>query len=158
MLSVPIQESVLEVEAKFGPFTARQVVTIAIGLALSVAVGCWTWFVLGIPVTSTNVLLYVIAIPTALIGFVKPYGMRFEQIFPRWFSHAFDDQRIRYASSVALMDADEREKHARERMRRKASRKDSEAWLWPGCELMSPTAIVNGGEQHAIATRAKQGR
>lgn len=154
MLSVPIQESVLDVEPKFGPFTARQIVAIVVGLGLAVAVGVWTWFVLGVPVSSMNWLIYLIAIPTALVGFVKPYGMKFEQFFPRWLSYETEDQHTCYSSSVALLDreasAEEREHRA---AARKSSSKDSQGWLWPCCELLCPTSIVIGGSDHAIEKR-----
>lgn len=154
MLSVPIQESVLEVEPKFGPFTARQIAAIVTGLGLAIAVGVWTWFVLGVPVSSMNWLIYLIAIPTALVGFVKPYGMRFEQFFPRWLSFETEDQHVCYASSVALLDVAEPEELRRAKSAtRKSSAKDSEQWLWPGCELLSPTSIVIGGTEHAIEKR-----
>ena len=154
MLSVPIQENVLDIEPKFGPFTARQIITIVIGLGLAVGIGVWTWFVLGIPVSSMNWLIYLVAIPTALIGFVRPYGMKFEQFFPRWLSFETEDQKVCYSSSVALMDRDEpKEILERKAMTKKASRKDSEEWLWPSCELLSPTKIVIGGPEHAIEKR-----
>lgn len=151
MLSVPIQESVLEVEPKFGPFTARQIVAIVAGLGLAIAAGMWTWFVLGIPISSMNWIIYLIAVPIGLVGFIRPYGMKFEQFFPRWLDFQTEDQHVCYASSVALLDLDEPEESRTSRAAtRKSSARDSEEWLWPGCELLSPTSIVIGGCEHGI--------
>lgn len=150
MLSVEIQEDVFAVEAKIGPFTTRQAFSCAVGIGLAIAAGCWLWFCFGISLASVPVLIYMIAIPAGLIGFVSPFSMPFERFFPRWFAHEFENQKVCYASSVALLDADDEVLKRERATLKRDSRRNSEAWLWPGCELLRPSEIVYTANPHLL--------
>lgn len=80
MIDIRIPKEVRQYEAKFvGPLTKRQTICAAIGLPICVGI----YNVLK-PYVSVDIIGFFLLVPAAIIllfGWVKPYGMKFEQFF-----------------------------------------------------------------------------
>ncbi len=80
MIDIRIPKEIRRYEAKFvGPFSMRQTICLGIGLPICI----FLYNVLR-PIISRDLMMFVLLLPAAaifLFGWVKPYGMRFEQFF-----------------------------------------------------------------------------
>lgn len=80
MIDIRIPKEIRQYEAKFvGPFTMRQTICVSAGLTICILI----YNVLK-PFVSRDLMMFFLLLPAAaifLFGWVKPYGMRFEQFF-----------------------------------------------------------------------------
>lgn len=80
MIDIRIPKEIRQYEAKFvGPFTMRQ--TICIGIGLPICILLYNGLH---PFVSRDLMGFCLLLPAAaifLFGWVKPYGMKFEQFF-----------------------------------------------------------------------------
>ena len=80
MIEVKIPQEISQYEAKMvGPFTIRQAVCGGIGILLSW--GIYNGLANVLPRETLVGIIFVLCVPLALIGWIKPYGMRFEKFF-----------------------------------------------------------------------------
>lgn len=80
MITIRIPKEIRQYEAKFvGPFTMRQTICICVGLPICILIyNCLHAFI------SRDLMGFFLLLPAAttfLFGWVKPYGMKFEQFF-----------------------------------------------------------------------------
>lgn len=80
MIDIRIPKEIRRYEAKFvGPFTLRQTICVGIGLPT-----CILLYNCLLPFISRDLIIFFLLLPAAatfLFGWVKPYGMRFEEFF-----------------------------------------------------------------------------
>lgn len=80
MITIRIPKEIRQYEAKFvGPFTMRQ--TICLGIGLPICILLYNGLH---PFISRDLMGFCLLLPAAaifLFGWVKPYGMKFEQFF-----------------------------------------------------------------------------
>ncbi len=88
MIDIRIPKEIRQYEAKFvGPFTMRQTICVGVGLTVCILI----YNVLK-PFISRDLMMFFLLLPAAaifLFGWVKPYGMRFEQFFISAFINNF---------------------------------------------------------------------
>lgn len=79
-IDIRIPKEIRRYEAKFvGPLTMRQ--TICVGIGLPVCIGLYNILKYAVPRDLMLIVLLLPAAVTFLFGWVKPYGMKFEQFF-----------------------------------------------------------------------------
>ncbi|MCH5209458.1 MAG: PrgI family protein [Oscillospiraceae bacterium] len=80
MIDIRIPKEIRQYEAKFvGPFTMRQTICVGVGLPI-----CILLYNILRPLVSRDLMGFCLLLPAAaifLFGWVKPYGMKFEQFF-----------------------------------------------------------------------------
>ena len=119
MIELEIPKDIRRYEAKlFGPFTTRQLICFAIASVIAFAV----YSLLKEQITNIDVLICIIIIldlPFILCGWVKPYGMHFEQFASVAFGTTFLSPTARkyvienpYSDKLA---EDKKEKDTREK-------------------------------------------
>ena len=80
MIEVKIPQEISQYEAKMiGPFTIRQAICGGIGIVT--AWGLYNGLSDVLPRDAIVGIIFLICVPLGLIGWIKPYGMRFEKFF-----------------------------------------------------------------------------
>lgn len=149
MLSVAVHKDVAEYQPKIiGKLTARTLICIAGALLLSLASGCYIYFVLGLSVTDNIWIVYAVSLPFWLCGFYRPKGMKFEEFLPAWIRHQLSDNRLPYLPTMMKLGYvsknDERRGTKYDKQYRKFTRtKGIEAYS-PRAGLLSSSGGVNG--------------
>lgn len=104
MLSVAVHKDVGEYQPKIvGKLTLRSLICTGLALVMAVAVGAYSWFVLGISTDVSQYAIFATALPIWAAGFWRPKGMMAEEFVPLWLAHTFTDNRIFYASSASRL-------------------------------------------------------
>jgi len=97
MISVPVHRDLTRYRAKVvGGLTLRTLGCVALAVGVSVAIGCWFWFVLGVEFERVSWLAYGASLPFWALGFVRPHGMPAEAWLPLWWRHALGASRLSY--------------------------------------------------------------
>lgn len=104
MIDIRIPKEIRKYEAKFvGPFTMRQTICLGVGLPICIILyNCLHSFI------SRDLMGFVLLLPAAaifLFGWVKPYGMKFEQFFFSAFINNFIAPRRRKYITVNQHEA-----------------------------------------------------
>lgn len=94
MITIRIPKEIRQYEAKFvGPLTMRQTICVSVGLPICILLyNCLHSFI------SRDLMGFFLLLPAAaifLFGWVKPYGMKFEQFFFSAFINNFIAPRRR---------------------------------------------------------------
>lgn len=98
MLSHPVHKDLTKYQAKIaGGLTARSLAFTAMAVGSSVAVGLYSWFVLGIDFDSVSWVAYGLSVPFWALGFWRPLGMVPERWLPLWWRHE-TEPRITYGT------------------------------------------------------------
>lgn len=101
MLSVAVHKDVAEYQPKIiGKLTARTLICVAGALLLSLAGGCYIYFVLGLAVEDNIWIVYAVSLPFWLCGFFRPKGMKFEEFLPVWMRHQLSDNRLPFIPTM----------------------------------------------------------
>ena len=104
MLSVGIQKDITEYKPKIiGQLTLRSLVCCVTAIGVSVAVGAYFFFVLGLGYDFAMYGIIFLSIPIWAAGFWHPYGMNLEKFFPLAVKHFFGNNIIKYKSSGYLV-------------------------------------------------------
>ncbi|MCL2322244.1 MAG: PrgI family protein [Oscillospiraceae bacterium] len=105
MLSVAVHKDVSEYQPKiFGKLTSRTLISIVCAIGFSLLSAVYLVFVLKVSVSDNVWLIYAVSIPFWLIGFAKPYGMKFEEFFPAWLRHQLTNGRIMYIPTYRKLE------------------------------------------------------
>lgn len=141
MLSVPVHKDVGEYQPKIiGKLTLRSLVCTALALVVAVAVGAYSWFVLGISTDYSQYVIFAAALPVWAAGFWRPKGMMPEEFAPLWLAHTLTDNRILYVSPACRLGL----VACPESKPTKAYAKLVKA---KGIEAYEPTAAFKGGDE-----------
>lgn len=106
MLSVEIHKDLTRYRAKVaGGLTARTMACIACAIGASVAVGCYSWLVLGIPFDDVSWAAYACSLPFWALGFWRPLRMGVEEWLPLWWRHNAGQSRLAYDNSGRYLQA-----------------------------------------------------
>lgn len=104
MLSIGIQKDITEYKPKIvGQLTLRSLVCCVSAIGVSVAVGAYFYFVLGLGYEFAMYGIIFLSIPIWAAGFWHPYGMNLEKFVPLAIKHFFGNNTIKYKSSGYLI-------------------------------------------------------
>lgn len=104
MLSIGIQKDITEYKPKIvGQLTLRSLVCCVSAIGVSVAVGAYFYFVLGLGYEFAMYGIIFLSIPIWAAGFWHPYGMNLEKFVPLAIKHFFGNNVIKYKSSGYLI-------------------------------------------------------
>ena len=133
-LHVSVHKDIGEYTEKIvGKLSARTLVCVTGGLATSVAVAAFFYFVLHIEVSYATLPVMAASMPFWLAGFWRPRGMKAEEFLPLWWAHVSSDDRIVYVSGPSLIQ-DRLVEEIAEKQDRRASRRAKRK----GAELYEP--------------------
>lgn len=131
MLSVTVHKDITEYEPKIvGQLTARTLGCIAGALGVSVIIGSYFYFVLGLGYEVSMYAIITAAIPLWALGFWRPLGMKPEEFIPLWMRHRLCD------NVLYLKSRDLRPSHASG-----ADRRYEKICRLRGIELIAPSEI-----------------
>lgn len=103
MLSVRVQRDITSYKPKIvGQLTLRSLVCSSAAIGVSVLVGAYFYFVLGLGYEFAMYAIIILSIPIWAAGFWSPYGMKLEKFIPLAFKHYFGNNIILYISSGYL--------------------------------------------------------
>ena len=106
MLSVRVQRDITSYKPKIvGQLTLRSLVCSSAAIGVSVLVGAYFYFVLGLGYEFAMYAIIILSIPIWAAGFWSPYGMKLEKFIPLAFKHYFGKNIITYKSSGYLCGA-----------------------------------------------------
>lgn len=100
MLSVAVHKDIGEYAPKIvGQLTVRSLVCIVLALLSAVAIGAYSWFVLGISTDISMYAIFTVSLPIWMAGFWRPLGMPPEEFIPLWIVHNFSTNRLHLIST-----------------------------------------------------------
>ena len=100
MLSVAVHKDIGEYEPKIvGKLTVRSLVCTALALISALAIGAYSWFILGISTDYSMYAIFTVALPIWMAGFWRPKGMKAEKFIPLWLIHNFSNNRLHLIST-----------------------------------------------------------
>lgn len=135
-LQIPIQKDIGEYQEKIvGKMSFRTLICVTGGFASAIAVACFVYFVIGIPVANATPPVMAAAIPFWLAGFWRPFGMKLEEFLPLFLDHKLEDQHMEYRP-CCLGD---KEQSPTKKDKTKQTRKERRAFKKKGGELYEPS-------------------
>lgn len=135
-LQIPIQKDIGEYQEKIvGKMSFRTLVCVAGGFASAIAVACFVYLVLGIPVANATLPVMAAAIPFWLAGFWRPYRMRLEEFLPLFLDHKTECQHMEYVPCAVAGPSGKKPLEAK----RRQTRKERSAFRKKGGELYEPS-------------------
>lgn len=102
---VYVHKDIGEYEEKvIGKLSARVVVCLAGGIAVSVLAAAWAHFVVGVEVADASLPVMMCSMPFWLAAFWRPKGLNPEEFIPLWLDHQLEDGQLSYTSSHCLAE------------------------------------------------------
>jgi hypothetical protein len=83
----------------------RMIISIVCAIGISVFIGIYFTFVLGLSIDTALIFVYLTCIPCWCIGFIRPKGMPFEQFLPLFLRHQLQNNKVLYVSNAAKTHA-----------------------------------------------------
>ena len=103
MLSVSVQEDINDYKPKIiAGLTMRSLVCSGSAILIALVVGCYCWFILGLPYDITTYIVIVLSMPMWAAGFIKPHGLDLEKFIPLWIRHNFKNNKLIYKPSFLI--------------------------------------------------------
>ncbi|ERL06709.1 PrgI family protein [Olsenella profusa] len=97
MLSSPVHKDLTKYRPKIvAGLSSRTLSCVALAVGVAVGLGCYFWFVLGIPYDNVSFLVYAASMPFWGLAFWRPSGMTPEEWLPLWWRQGRPTNRLSY--------------------------------------------------------------
>lgn len=103
MITVPVHKDVLSYEPKvIAVLTQRTLVFTGVAVGAGILTGALTMGVLGLPPEAAMYPIMLVALPIWAVGYLRPCGVKPEQLAPYWLRSTFLPQQLTHVSNAHL--------------------------------------------------------